>query len=198
MQAQTAGDRPRSLDDGFTMVELMMVVVIIGVLATLASVSYAKYIRHVSATEVTQIFGELKAREEAYRSENGVYLPACATPKTASPTTLECDETDFWPTSLPGKGQKIAIPTLTARWSALRAAPGKGSLFCQYSVVAGAAGFSVSGMGPLGQSLYGTTNPLRDWYYLVARCDWDGDPTVKAVYWQRGDMSELYKENEGR
>jgi prepilin-type N-terminal cleavage/methylation domain-containing protein len=187
----------RTGDAGFTMVELMMVIVIIGILATVASVSYAKYARKANSSEVSQIFGELKTREEAYHAENGAYLSACASPGTATPTTLDCAENDFWPAALPGKGKKIAIGTLPASWSALKVAPGKASLYCQYSVVSGSGGFAVSGMGALGQSLY-ATDPLRDWYYLVARCDWDGDPATNSLYWQRGDMAELYSENDGR
>ena len=57
--------------------------------------------------------------------------------------------------------------------------------------------FNRGSMGPKGKLLY-ATNPLRDWFYLVAQCDWDGDAAVNEESYQHGDMAEIGRDNEGR
>ena len=183
---------------GFTMIELMLVVAVISILVSVAVWAYSRSVRKARSTEITAMFAELKAREEAYKAEFGRYLPVC--PNPAGVPGADCAETDLWP-ALPGKGQPIDISVPPARWTQLRIAPGKASLYCQYGVVAGLAGTSVPGGFTRGELLYGAgVNIPFNWYYLVAQCDWDGDPaaTANAWYWQRGDSTELGRENELR
>ncbi|HKA88164.1 MAG TPA: prepilin-type N-terminal cleavage/methylation domain-containing protein [Haliangiales bacterium] len=188
----------RSREAAFTMIELMLVVVIVGILVAVAVYAYSRSVRKARSTEVVTMFGEIKMREEAYKAEFGKYLPMCPNPAGGA-DELDCVESDKWPNPLPGKGQAIDITGgLPARWQTLKVNPGKGSLYCQYVVVAGKAGSTVPAAYPSGQLLYGNTPVPTNWYYLVAQCDWDNDPAVNAVYWQRGDSSELYKDNELR
>ena len=183
---------------GFTMIELMIVVAVISILVSVAIYAYSRSVRKARSTEITAMFAELKAREEAYKNEFGRYLPVC--PNPAGVPGADCAETDLWP-ALPGKGQAIDITVgIPARWTQLRIAPGKASLYCQYGVVAGLAGTAVPGGFPKGQLLYGAGAVPFNWFYLIAQCDWDGDPapTANAWYWQRGDSTELGRENELR
>jgi hypothetical protein len=83
------------------------------------------------------------------------------------------------------------------RWTQLKVGLPKGGLYCQYEVVAGPAGNNAQ-IGTYGQILFGATAPVRPWYYLMAQCDWDGDPAVNAHYWQRDDLTELGRDNEQR
>jgi prepilin-type N-terminal cleavage/methylation domain-containing protein len=181
---------------GFTMIELMLVVVIVGILVAVAIYAYSRSMRKARSTEVVTMFGEIRMREEAYKSEFGRYLPLCPAPSGAP--GADCAESDMWPTPLPGRGQEIdiATPGLPARWQTLKMQPGKAGLYCQYVAVAGLAGTAVPGTYPKGQLLYGAAVVPGNWYYLVAQCDWDNDSAVNAMYWQRGDSSELGHENE--
>ena len=52
-------------------------------------------------------------------------------------------------------------------------------------------------MGATGTVLF-TAAPPRNWYYLMAQCDWDGDSSVNALYWMRDDLSTLGQSNELR
>jgi type II secretory pathway pseudopilin PulG len=180
------------------MIELMFVVAVIGILATLAVVAYTRNVRKAHATEVVEMFAELKAREDMYHAEYGKYLAACP-----SPSAGVCTEGHYWPDPLPGAGAQMDATSPPATWQTLKVTLPKGGLYCQYEVIAGLAGDD-SAMGTHGQMMFvasdGTTyqTPTRHWYYLMAQCDWDGDPTVKAQYWQRDDLSELGRANEGK
>ncbi len=185
----------RTRASGFTMIELMLVVVVVGILVAVAVYAYSRSVRKARSAEIVAMFGEIRMREEAYKAEFGKYLPMCPNPAGGS-DEVDCVETDMWP-PLPGAGQPIDITGgLPARWQTLKVSPGKASLYCQYVVVAGLGGVAVPAAYPKGQILYGAAVVPGNWYYLVAQCDWDNDPTVNAMYWQRGDSSELGHENE--
>lgn len=58
---------------GFTLIELMIVLVIMGVLAAVALVSYQTYIRRARSAEAAGLIANVKAAQESYRSEFGMY-----------------------------------------------------------------------------------------------------------------------------
>src|SRR5215475_8861598 len=99
---------PMRRSAGFTMVELMMVVAVVAILTVIAVVGYTRIFRKARSTEVVEMFGEIKAREEAYHAENGKYVPACvsAVGVTADSDCLEATASDYWPTPLVGKGNQ--------------------------------------------------------------------------------------------
>ncbi len=62
---------------GFTLIELMIVVVIIGILAALAIPRFMQATVKSKQSEVKGILKQIYTMERTYRQENGVYL-ACA------------------------------------------------------------------------------------------------------------------------
>ncbi len=168
-----------------TLLEIMIVVVIIGVLAAVSVGAYMRYLRKARASEVVAMFAELKSREEAYHAEFGSYL------STGS------SETDFWPWPLNGDNLTDISGGLPTAWQSLRVQTGKNGLYCGYSVTAGSANDN-TGMGTLGNQVFGGTTPVNDWFYVTAECDFDNDTEVNSVYAQRGDRTDLYRENDGR
>lgn len=60
---------------GFTLVELMAVVVIIGVLSMLAVMGYRKIVNSSHVTEATSMVNNLRVAQEAYHSETQMYAP---------------------------------------------------------------------------------------------------------------------------
>ena len=58
---------------GFTLIELILVVIVIGILASLGSVQYLKAIEKSRAAEARDILGQLRNAEEGYKLEYGVY-----------------------------------------------------------------------------------------------------------------------------
>jgi type IV pilus assembly protein PilE len=80
---------PRSDSTGFTLIELMVVVLIGAILATIAAPSYLTYIRKSRRTEARSALLDLASREERYMSSNNSYTNAAANlGYPALPTTI--------------------------------------------------------------------------------------------------------------
>ncbi len=173
---------------GFTLIELMFAVVILGILVAVSVVAYTKNIRKARSGEVPVVIGELKTREEAWYAEHGYYLGVCHSP-SGSRTEGDCQEGQYWP-DLAGKGQAVSAVNLPDRWRLLRINVSS-ALYCQYEVIAGKAGDSQN-IGSLGTEMFPST-PARNWYYVLARCDWDGDRNTNEIYWQRDDWNQFVR-----
>lgn len=63
---------------GFTLLEILIVVVIVGVLATVALPTYSVHIERVRASEGVQLLSALLAAQERYRQENNSYTTVMA------------------------------------------------------------------------------------------------------------------------
>ena len=61
---------------GFTLIEMMVVVIIMGVLATLAVYGVRKYVFSSKTTEAIHMIGSIKSAEESYRAETFRYAGA--------------------------------------------------------------------------------------------------------------------------
>ena len=102
-------------NQGYTITELMITVVIIGVLATLAIPTFTSYIYKARVTEATNFLGKIKQRQESYRNEFGQY---CA---------VDGDDWGSWnPATIPGEDPVVWESTdrvATARRFSERADP---------------------------------------------------------------------------
>ncbi len=68
--------------DGFTLTELMIVIVIISVLAAVALPIYSKYVRKSRTSEAVSNLGTIAMFEETYYSEADSYVKLAANPAT--------------------------------------------------------------------------------------------------------------------
>jgi type IV pilus assembly protein PilE len=80
---------------GFTLIELMIVVVIIGILASIALPAYQDYVKKGKAAEATSTLADLKNRMEQCFQDRKDYTNAtcaaiCATPAGSKYFTYDC------------------------------------------------------------------------------------------------------------
>ena len=61
---------------GFTLIELMIVVIIVGILAAAAVPIYQGFVKRAYITEAKASIGTIRTAEEVYFAEHGEYVPA--------------------------------------------------------------------------------------------------------------------------
>lgn len=63
---------------GFTLIEVMIVVLIIGVLAAIAYPNYSEYVKRGNRSEGQAFLNDVSARQERYFSQNNAYVTSDA------------------------------------------------------------------------------------------------------------------------
>src|SRR4051812_43469966 len=118
---------------GFTLIELMIVVVIVGILAVVAGTSYRKYQNKGRTAEVMAMFGEFRAKEEAFRAEFNTYCGSNAANVAGCNTPT--DETAYCPALISNEPQPKLVNVPASRpagWNLMGINPGKNQLYCGY------------------------------------------------------------------
>ncbi|MGE8294450.1 MAG: type IV pilin protein [Pseudomonas sp.] len=59
---------------GFTLIEVMIVVVVIGILASIAYPNYTEYVQRANRSEGQALLADASARQERYFAQNNVYI----------------------------------------------------------------------------------------------------------------------------
>jgi prepilin-type N-terminal cleavage/methylation domain-containing protein len=127
--------RRKHVRSGFTLMELMTVVVIVGVLSAMAVPTFSNYIYKSRTAEATEFLGVIRLREEAYRAEFGLYCPTLAVANT--PTDVASLDTKANLVPDPSTTRNVAKPFVsTPEWLQLGARP-TGDVRFGYGVVAG-------------------------------------------------------------
>ena len=81
----------RKNEQGFTLIELMIVVAIIGILAAIAIPNFVNYQLKSKTAEAKVNLGAIATSEESYRAENDVYKACADYPGTAKVGTAKLD-----------------------------------------------------------------------------------------------------------
>jgi prepilin-type N-terminal cleavage/methylation domain-containing protein len=167
MPLHRRSDSPHTARAGFSLVELMIVVVITGILSVVAIPSFTSYVQRARTAEATQFLGVIKIRQESYRAEFGSYLPCGVSPL---PKDIAFKPGDA---SMMKNSAAVAFPTTNPCFSQLGARP-DGAVRFGYGWVAGRPGDIDGDM----QSTYGLTANTADNYFVAqATSDLDGDGT---------------------
>jgi prepilin-type N-terminal cleavage/methylation domain-containing protein len=152
----------KSTAQGFTLIELMVVVIIMGILATLATYGVRKYVLEAKKAEATAMLTQIRAAEEAYRDETFNYLGL--------------DDYSAWhPLDEPGDGKYswgAETALRTAVFDPLGVQP-DGPVRYAYSVVIGNAGVAVP--APPSSRTFDFGTPPTAWYVAIAKADLNGD-----------------------
>jgi type IV pilus assembly protein PilA len=158
----------------------MVVVAIVAVLAVLAVWGVNKYIRASKATEAIQMIGGIKAAQESFREEAGVYFDISNDPYPA----VGVNQKHHW--GAPSHPDY-------SKWQTLGVSS-QDAVYFGYITRAGGAADTVPDMGTVQQTLTMTPNG-EPWYVVKAEGDKNGNG-VKAIFVGSSFTSEIYGENE--
>jgi type IV pilus assembly protein PilA len=169
---------------GFTLVEMMVVVMMVGILATIGIVSFRKEVAASKASEAASVIQAIRAAEEAYRAENQVYL------------NVSSSASDWYPSKSFGAVKRnwdYPSGPNYALWSRLGARVTQPVQF-GYLVNAGRAGDTLPTLNLSNPPNLGKGTDL--WYVIQARADADGDGVFCNVA-ATSVSQETYFENKG-
>jgi prepilin-type N-terminal cleavage/methylation domain-containing protein len=173
----------RTSQAGFSMLEIMVAVAVLGILVKVALPSFAGSSRKAKGdSEVNAVMTELRIKQEQFQLENARYL-----------STSTAENVMFPPTA---QATAQAMPAQPAEWNLLRVALPETSLRCQYVAIAGSK--NTGTVGAMASASFGFAAPLRDWYYILAHCDLDGDSAVDSYYFTSSLETEIKKLNPGK
>jgi len=147
----------RNTSTGFTLIELMIVVVILGVLAAIAVPSFMQPFQYSKTSEVHALLRDIGAKQEAYKAEFGTYLNVSGSMAFGNRRPVAAPRNDFgWVDWLPVAGDPI-----DAAWNQLGFRPQSAVRF-GYVVVAGLPGVVGTGVPA------GLANTNDHWWAAVS------------------------------
>jgi prepilin-type N-terminal cleavage/methylation domain-containing protein len=147
--------------EGFTLVELMIVVVILALLGVLAVNIYKRYTMKAKSSEAMTMLAHIKAKQEAYHAEHYRYahIPAY------HPAEIKRDE-------------KVPFTPLPVEWQQLGLQATTRMVLFQYNTTSDQG--NVANAPPGGHALYGLT-PGQSWFIATAQGKMDSD-SVDTTY----------------
>jgi type IV pilus assembly protein PilA len=179
---------------GFTLVEMMIVIVIVGVLALLAVTGYRKIVQSAHVSEATGMVQNIRVAQEAYKSETQLYA------------NISKSLTDWYP-------QGSAGPTyqLQYAWQGGSCACGNGVTWANlplhvdgpvlfgYATIAGTTAAQPPASVTYENAAITLPSGLTtDWYVVTAAADLDGNPSTATLVVSVSWTNQVTVINEGQ
>ena len=177
---KTSANASRGLRAGFTLIELMIVVVIIGILAMTAMVSYKRFSRRARVQEAIAFLGDIRIKQESYYQTYHRYVSSGGAADEWWPSSMQWT---IGATTWDIDCNKLGDQTNFQGWCSLGAGfASTQEVYFQYVVWARNPAVPVA--PPAGYIL----NAAQDWWIARARADFDGD----------GEFSDIFLTSEQR
>jgi prepilin-type N-terminal cleavage/methylation domain-containing protein len=177
---------------GFTLVEMMIVVVIVGVLSALAVAGYRMLITSSHVTEAQAMVNNIAVAQEEYHSETQTYA------------NVSNSLTSYYPQSAPSGSTVTAWGAACGGqctgldWSVLPVHV-DGPVYFGYATVAGPAGTNPpGGVVVNGQAVALPSPSPVDWFIVSAMCDLDGQGTPNTTVFRTSWQNTVMVSNEGQ
>ncbi|MCA9594135.1 MAG: type II secretion system protein [Myxococcales bacterium] len=173
---------------GYTLVEMMVVVIIAGVLVTLAVIGVRKYIFTAKTAEAIHMIGAISSAEESYREETGSYLTASSNINNYYPQTDLTPNKTKWAWANPAH-------TDYAKWRLLAVSANEPVQF-GYVAVAGLQTDAIPAPGTAAN--FSSVAPTGPWVLIKAAGDQNDNGIYSYFVTVRGDgvSSAIHIENE--
>jgi prepilin-type N-terminal cleavage/methylation domain-containing protein len=166
---QEVKEMPRRIQ-GFTLVELMIVVVILALLGVLAVNIYKRYVLKAKTSEAMTMLAHIKAKQEAYHAEHYRYahIPA------------------FHPAAIL-RDEKVAFTPLPAEWQQLGLQTSTKMVHFQYSTISDQGGAAPPA---------GIFNPVpAAWFVATAQAKFDDSGSADTTYEIASDRDTVWKKD---
>ena len=174
MRSTTPALTRRTMSLGFSLVELMIVVVILGVLSALALPAYMRQRYRGQAVEASEVLSRVVAAQEAYRAEFTTYSDASNDLTLTGVGAHTSGGLGTWHPAL-GTGQRNFYTNLPVSWNQLGVRP-RDLVRYSYATCAGNPGI-IPSLGPAGDLGYAAL-PLAQqgvWFFAAATGDLDAN-----------------------
>ncbi|MEB2313455.1 MAG: prepilin-type N-terminal cleavage/methylation domain-containing protein [Sorangiineae bacterium] len=171
---------------GFTLVELMAVVVIVGILAAVGVVTMRKYIFGSKSVEALSMIQAIRAAQERWRAENQAYLDVSDTIDTWYPMENKQPSSTYY--SWGGGTSPLA-----GRWRLLNVSVSDRVQF-GYTTKAGPAFTAMTPLSVANPPTWPVAN--GPWYVIQAKGD-ANDDGVYSMFAASSLNGEVLRQNEG-
>jgi type IV pilus assembly protein PilA len=177
---------------GFTLIEMMIVVVIVGVLATLAVVGYRKIVQSAHVSEATGMVHNIRVAQEAYHAETQSYANVSASITSWYPATPVHDKQVGWGAACGGSCAS------NMDWSMLPVRV-DGPVLFGYATVAGTPATNPpASVVYLNANASVPQNLTTDWYVIAAAGDLDNTSTTGTLVVGGSWTNQIAVLNEGQ
>jgi type IV pilus assembly protein PilA len=178
---------------GFTLIELMIVVVIVGILAALAVVGYRRLVTSSHVSEATNMVQSIRVAQEGYMAETQQYANISLTLSSYYPLASPVG------TQVTAWGGACTNCQTNVNWSMLPLHV-DGPVLFGYATVAG--GPTVAPL-PASVTVNGTpltfpTSPTTAWYMVAANCDLDNHGAPNTTVYTTSWANTVYVDMEGQ